>query len=95
MQTHLNKGDIVRTKTDYSKNGKIVIPNDTPGQVVGVVPQVSTRGKHPFSYQIRWFVYDFGEPVTLSWKWISKCIDDCDSCRFRFLCITNKQNFTQ
>ncbi|GAI56703.1 unnamed protein product, partial [marine sediment metagenome] len=71
-EVNLNKGDIVRAKTDFCKSDQIIVPNNSPGQIVGVTEQEDDRGKHPFSYQVRWFSYDFGEPMTVSIKWISR-----------------------
>lgn len=86
---NLNKGDIVRAKTDFCKNDRIVVPNNSPGQIVGACEQDDARGKHPYSYQVQWFTDDSEIPMTTSIKWLSKCNDDCDLCKYRFKCWTN------
>ena len=90
MNTRLNRGDIVRAKTDFRKNDQIIVPRDSPGQIVGITEQEDARGKHPFSYQVHWFTDDSEVPITTSIKWLERCGDDCSCCKYRFLCFTNK-----
>jgi hypothetical protein len=87
----INKGDIVRSKVAFARNGQVEVPRGSLGQVVDICEQEDRRGKHPFTYKIQWFIDESNIPVNLSIKWFSKCEYECKKCKDRFWCLTNKQ----